>query len=111
MHTLHNNERDLSLTALVVGTSKISFTSLGTSDTINFQDAFSEEITFIASFIPTCFSLTIFLKVFIWVSNLNLSRPLLKTKDIVKVQDQNILLGTLLNAVFPLSEELLLLNK
>ena len=40
MHTLHNNERDLSLTALVVGTSKISFTSLSTSDNNSFRDAY-----------------------------------------------------------------------
>ena len=103
--TLHNVERDLSLTALVVGTSKISLTSLSTSDTSSFRDAFNDEIIFIASFIPTCFSSTIFLKVFIWVSNLNLSRSLLKSKGIAKVQDQNLLYETLLKAVFPLSEE------
>ena len=89
----------------MVGTSKISFTSLGTSDTDSFRDAFNDEIIFIASFIPTCFSSTIFLKVFIWVSNLNLSRSLLKSKDIAKVQDQNLLHATLLKAVLPLSEE------
>ena len=55
MHTLHNNQRDLSLTALVVGTSKISLTSFSTSDTINFRDAFNDEITFIASFIQLAF--------------------------------------------------------
>ena len=88
-----------------VGTSKISLTSLSTSDTNSFRDAFNDEIIFIASFIPTCFSSTIFLKVFIWVSNLNLSRSLLKSKDIAKVQDQNHLYATLLKAVFPLSEE------
>ena len=55
MHTLHNNEWDISLTALVVGTSKISLTSLSTSDTINFRDAFNDEITFITSFIQLAF--------------------------------------------------------
>ena len=88
----------------MVGTSKISLTSLSTSDTSSFRDAFNDEIIFIASFIPSCFSSAIFLKVFIWVSNLNLSRSLLKRKDIAKVQDQN-LLATLLKAVFPLSEK------
>ena len=81
IHTLHNVERDL------LGTSKISFKSLSTSDVNSFRGAFNDEIIFIASFIPTCFSSTIFLKIFIWVSNLNLSRSLLKSKDIVKVQD------------------------
>ena len=89
----------------MVGTSKISFTSLSTSDTNSFRDAFNNEIISIASFIPTCFSSTIFLGVFIWVSNLNLSRSLLKSKGIAKVQDQNLLYETLLKAVFPLSEE------
>ena len=88
-----------------MGTSKISLTSLSTSDTSSFRDAFNDEIIFIASFIPTCFSSTIFLKVFIWVSNLNLSRSLLKSKDIAKVHDQNLVLATLLQALFPLSEE------
>ena len=103
--TLHNVGCDLSLTALVVGTSKISWTSFSTSDTNSFQDAFNDEIISITSFIATCFSSTIFLKVFIWVSNLNLSRSLLKSKAIAKGQDQNLLQATLLKAVFPLSEE------
>ena len=89
----------------MVGTNKISFTSLSTSDTNCFRDAFNDEIIFIASFFPTCFSSTIVLKVFIWVSGLNLSRSLLKSKDIAKVQDQNLLHATLLKAVFPLSEK------
>ena len=89
----------------MVGTSKISFTSLSTSDTKSIRDAFNDEIIFIASFIPTCFSSTIFLKVFIWVSNLNLSRSLLKSKDIAKVQDQKLLHATLLKSVFPLPED------
>ena len=89
----------------MVGTSKISLTSLSTSDTNSFRDAFNDEIIFIASFIPTCFSSTIFLKVFIWVSNLNLPRSLLKSEDIAKVHDQNLLHATLLKAVFPLPEE------
>ena len=89
----------------MVGTNKISFTSLSTSDTNCFRDAFNDEIIFIASFFPPCFSSTIVLKVFIWVSGLNLSRSLLKSKDIAKVQDQNLLHATLLKAVFPLSEK------
>ena len=89
----------------MVGTSKISFTSLSTSDTKSIRDAFNDEIISIASFIPTCFSSTIFLKVFIWVSNLNLSRSLLKSKDIAKVQDQKLLHATLLKPVFPLPED------
>ena len=89
----------------MVGTSKISFTSLSTSDTKSIRDAFNDEIIFIASFIPTCFSSTIFLKVFIWVSNLNLSRSLLKSKDIAKVHDQNLVHATLLKPVFLLPDE------
>ena len=98
-------EPDLSLTALVVGTSKISFTSLRTSDTNSFRVAFNDEIIFIAFFIPTCFLSTIFLKVSISVGNLNLSRSSLKSKDIAKVQEQNLLHTTLLKAGLPLSEE------
>ena len=60
---------------------------------------------FIASFISAFFSSAIFLKVFIWVSNLNLPRALLKSKGIAKVQEQNLILTTLLKEVFPLSEE------
>ena len=89
-----------------MGTSKISFTSLSTSDTNSFRDAFNDEIVFIASFFPTCFLLTIFLKVFTWVSNLNLSRSLLNSKYIAKVQDQNLLHATLLRGVFTLPEEI-----
>ena len=37
-------ERDLSLTALVVGTSKISSASLSISDTNSFWDAFNDEM-------------------------------------------------------------------
>ena len=98
-------ERYLPMATLMVGASKISLTSLSTSDTNSFRDAFNDEIIFIASFIPTCFSSTIFLKVFIWVSNLNLPRSLLKSEDIAKVHDQNLLHATLLKAVFPLPEE------
>ena len=90
-----NVERDLSLTALVVGTSKISLTSLSTSDSNSFRDAFNDEIIFIPSFIPTYFSSTIFFKVFIWASNLNLSTSLLKNEGIAKVHDQNFLHTTL----------------
>ena len=103
--TLHNVEHDLSLTTLVLGTSKISLTSLRTSDINSFRDAFNDEIIFIVSFIPTCFSSTIFFKDFIWISNLNLSRSLLKSEDIAKVHDQNLPHPKLLKAVFPLSEE------
>ena len=88
-----------------MGTIKFSSTSPSTLDTNSFRDAFNDEIIFIVSFIPTCFSSTIFIKVFIWVSNLNLSRSLLKSEDIAKVHDQNLLHATLLKAVFPLPEE------
>ena len=96
--TLHNVERHLPLAALVVGTSKIRLASLSTSDTNCFRDAFNYEIMFIAS----CFLSAIFFKAFIWVSNLNLSRSLLKSEDIAKVHGQNIH-ATLLKAVFPLA--------
>ena len=89
----------------MVGTSKISLTSLSTSDTNSFQDAFNDEIIFIASFIPTYFSSTLFFKVFIWVSNLNLSTSLIKSEAIAKVHDQNFLYTTFLKAVFTLPEE------
>ena len=81
--TLHNVERDLLLTALVVGTSKISWTSLSTSDTYSFQHAFNDETIFIASFISTCFLSKIFFK----------------------VHDQNRIHAILLKAVFALSQE------
>ena len=42
--TLHNIEHDLSLTALVVGTSKISWKSLSTSNTKSFREGFNDEI-------------------------------------------------------------------
>ena len=89
----------------MVGTSKICLITLSTSDTSSFRNAFNDEIIFIASFIPACFSSTIFFKVFIWVSNLNLATLLLKIEGIAKVQDQNLLHTTLLKAVFPLPEE------
>ena len=85
----------------MVGTSKISSTSLSTSDTNSFQDAFNGEIIFMASFVPNCFSSTIFFKVFILVCNLDLSNSLQKSEDIAKVHDP-----TLLKAVFPFPEEL-----
>ena len=103
--SLPNVECDLSLTAIVMGTSKISSTSLSTSDTNSFWDAFNDEIIFIASSIRTCFSSTIFFKIFIWVSDLNLYRSLLKNEDIAKVHDQNLFHETLLKAVFSLPEE------
>ena len=52
---LRNVEHELSLTALAVGDVKISLASLTTSHTNSFEDAFNDEIIFIASFIPTCF--------------------------------------------------------
>ena len=67
---------------------------------------FNSEIIFIASFVPNCFSSTIFFKVFIQVSNLNLSNSLLKSEDIAIVHDQNLLHATLLKEVFPFPEEL-----
>ena len=88
-----------------MGTSKIRLTSLSTSDTNSFRDAFDREIIFIASFVPNCFSSTIFFKAFIQVSNLNLFNSLLKSEDIAKVHDQNLLHATLLKAIFPLPEE------
>ena len=88
----------------MLGTSKISLTILSTSDTNSFQDAFNGEIIFIASFVPNCFSSTIFFKVFIEVSNLNLSNSLRKSKDIAKAHDQS-LHPALLKAVFLLPEE------
>ena len=84
----------------MVGTSKISLTSLSNSATNSFRDAFNDEIIFIASFIPTRFLSTIFSKAFIRVFNLNLRRSLLKSKDIAKVYDQNLLHAMLLKAVF-----------
>ena len=74
-----------------MGTSKISSTSLSTSDTNSFRDAFHDELIFIASFILTCFSSAISFKVFIWASNLNLSTSLLKSEGTAKVRDQNLL--------------------
>ena len=98
---LRNVEHDLSLAALFVGTSNISFTS----NTNNFWDVFDDEIIFIASFIPTCFSSKICIKVFSWVFNSYLTRSLLKSKTFDEVRDQNLLHATLLKAVFLLSEE------
>ena len=51
-----------------------------------------------ASFIPTYFSSTMWVKVFSWVSNLI-------TKAFAEVHDQNLHHETLLKAVFPFSEE------
>ena len=79
---LRNVEHDLSLTALVVGAVKISLTSLSTSDTNSFSDGFNDEIIIVASFTPTCFSSTICIKFFSWVSNFYLCRSLLKNKEI-----------------------------
>ena len=90
-----------------MGTSKISLTSLRTSDNNSFRDVFNGEIIFIASFVSNCLSSTAFLKVFIWVSNLSLSNLLLKSEDIAKVHNQNLLHATLSKAVFPLPEEFL----
>ena len=101
--TLHNVERDLSLTALVVGTSKISLTSLSTSDTSSFRDAFNDEIILLFLLFKLVFHQQHFSK-FFFGSNLNLSRSLLKSEDIAKVHDQNLLNAMLLKAVFPLPE-------
>ena len=83
----------------------LALNGLNTSDTNSFRDAFHDEIIFIVCFIPTCFSSITFAKVFIWVSNLNLSRSLLKSKDIAKIHDQNFFYATLLKVVFPFPEE------
>ena len=74
---LCNVEHHLSLTVLLVGNVKINLTSLSTWDTNNFWDAFSDEIIVMASFIPTCFSSTMWFKVFSWAPNLNLCSSLL----------------------------------
>ena len=87
----------------MVGTSKISFTSLSTSDTKSIRDAFNDEIIFIASFIPTCFSSTIFFKDLF--ESVNLSRSLLKTEDIAKVHEKNLLHATFLKPLFLLPGE------
>ena len=89
----------------MAGTAKISLTSLRASHTNSFLDAFNDEIIVTVSFIPTCFSSTIWVKVFSWVSNLNLCRSLLKTKTFAEVHDQNLHHAMLLKAVFPFSEE------
>ena len=93
------------MSTLVVDTSKTRLTSLSISDSNSFRDAFNGEIIFIISFVPNCFSSAIFLKVFILVSDLNLSNLLLKSEDIANVRDQNLLHGTLLKAVFQLPGE------
>ena len=82
---LLNVEHDLSLAALVAGTVKISWTSLSSSDTNCFWDAFNNEIIVIASFIATCFSSAIWVKFFSRISNLNLCRSLLKKKSFNEV--------------------------
>ena len=86
-----------------MGTSKINLTILSTSDNKSFRDAFNDEIIFIASFIPTYFSSKYFSK-FLFES-LNLSRLLLKSEDIAKVHDQNLLHTTFLKPLFLLPEE------
>ena len=58
-------ERYLPMATLMVGASKISLTSLSTSDTNSFRDAFNGEIIFVASFVSNYFSSAIFLKAFI----------------------------------------------
>ena len=52
---LVNVEHDLSLAALVAGTVKISLTSLSSSDTNYFWDAFNDEIIVIASLLQLVF--------------------------------------------------------
>ena len=102
---LQNVEHDLLLTALAADNIKTSLTSLRSSGTKSLWDAFNDEIIFIAFFIPTCFLSTTCIKVFSWVSNLDLSRPLLKSKIFAKIHHQNLLHRSLSKAVFPLSEE------
>ena len=101
---LCNVEHDVSLTALVAGTVKINLTSLNTSDTNNFWDAFNDEVIVMVSFILTCFSSTVWVKVFRWISNLNLCRSLLKN-DICWSSWPKSFHTTLLKAVFLLFEE------
>ena len=88
----------------MVGTSKISLTSLSTSDTSSFRDAFNDEIILLFLLFKLVFHQQHFSK-FFFGSNLNLSRSLLKSEDIAKVHDQNLPHPKLLKAVFPLSEE------
>ena len=85
----------------MVGTSKISLTSLSTSDTSSFRDAFNDEIILLFLLFKLVFHQQHFSK-FFFGSNLNLSRSLLKSEDIAKVHGQNIH-ATLLKAVFPLA--------
>ena len=61
---------------------------------------------FYCFFYSNLFLSTIFFKVCVWVSNLNLSRSLLKSEDIAKVHDQNLYHAMLLKlkAVFPLPD-------
>ena len=80
--SLCNVEHDLSLTALVASTFKISLTNLRASYTNSFLDAFNVEIIVMTSFIPSCFPSIIWVKVLSWVSNLNWCRSLLKNEDI-----------------------------
>ena len=83
----------------MVGTSKISLTSLSTSETSSFRDAFNDEIILLFLLFKLVFHQQHFSK-FFFGSNLNLSRSLLKSEDIAKVHDQNLLHATLLKAVF-----------
>ena len=85
----------------MVGTSTISLTSLSTSDTSSFRDAFNDEIILLFLLFKLVFHQQHFSK-FFFGSNLNLSRSLLKSEDIAKVHGQNIH-ATLLKAVFPLA--------
>ena len=99
----------------MVGTIKVSLTSLSTSETNSFQNAFNDEIILLLLLFPLVFyrqnfylGLWIFGFLFgsLGVFYLNLSRSLLKSKYIAKVHDQNLLHSMLLKAVFPLPEEL-----
>ena len=71
--SLCNVEFDFPLIALVASTVKISLTILSNSDTNTFWDA---------SFIPSYFPSTIWVKVFSWLSNLILCRSLPKNEDV-----------------------------
>ena len=99
----------------MVGTSKVSLTSLNTSETNSFQNAFNYEIILLLLLIPLVFyrqnfylGLWIFEFLFgsLGAFYFNLSRSLLNSEYIAKVHDQNLLHSILLKAVFPLPEEL-----
>ena len=101
---LHNVENDLALTALVVGTSKISSTGLNTSDTNSLRDAFGDEYEYCFFYYKLFFINNIFQSFYLDFS-ITFSMSLLKREDIAKVHDQNPLHATRFKALFPLPEE------